>query len=86
MPAEVPATDLLHTLERLLKVWKSPPSRTKEREATDAAIELVAGLEAVYCVFNKGRCFDPGQFLAPGHEDMIDLGSRPAPAATRDPL
>jgi hypothetical protein len=81
MPVEVPATDLLRTLERLLKGWESPPSRGKEREATHTVIELVAGLDAAYCVFNQGRCFDPGQFLAPGHEDQIDLGSRPAPEA-----
>jgi len=83
MPAEVPATDLLRTLEQLLKSWQSPPSRAKDRETTHTAIELVAGLDAAYCVFNKGRCFDPGQFLAPGHEDIIDLGSRPAHEAFR---
>ena len=81
MPAEVPATDLLRALEQLLKGLESPPSRTAEREAIHTVIELVAGLDAAYCVFNKGRCFDPGQFLAPGHEDTIDLGSRPAPEA-----
>mgnify|MGYP001823596240 FL=1 len=81
MPAEVPATDLLRTLEQLLKGLESPPSRAKERETTHTAIDLVAGLDAAYCVFNEGRCFDPGQFLEPGHEHVIDPGSRPAPGA-----
>jgi hypothetical protein len=81
MPAEVPATDLLRSLEQLLQGWESPPGRGKERETTHTAIELVAGLDAAYCVFNAGRCFDPGQFLAPGHQDVIDLSSRPAPGA-----
>lgn len=81
MPAEVPATDLLRALEQLLKGLESPPSRATEREAIHAGIELVVGLDAAYCVFNQGRCFDPEQFLAPGHEDTIDLGSRPAPEA-----
>jgi hypothetical protein len=81
MPAEVPATHLLRALEQLLKHLGSTPGRATEREAIHTAIELVAGLDAAYCVFNKGRCFDPGQFLAPGHENTIDLGSPPAPEA-----
>jgi len=78
MPAEVPATVLLRTLQQLLKQWQSPHDRYRERQAAHATIELLAGLDAVYCVLNKGRCFDPGLFLAPGHEDVIDLGSQPA--------
>jgi hypothetical protein len=79
MPPEVPATDLLRTLEQLLKDLESPPSRGKEREATHTAIELVVGLDAAYCVFNNGRHFDPGLFLTSGHEERTDLSCPPAP-------
>ncbi len=81
MPAVIPATVLLHTLQQLMQHWQAPPLRGKQREATHVSVELVAGLDAAYWAFNDGRHFDPGLFLAPGHEDRIDLGRPPAPEA-----
>ncbi len=79
LPPEVPALPLLHTLQQTHQHWRSQPTRQSEREETHAQLDLVTGLDAAYCVVNKGRWFDPALYLAPGHEDVIDLGARPSP-------
>jgi len=79
LPPETPVDTLLHTLQQLLKNWTVQPDRKSERQQPNAQIEMVSGLENIYCVINNGRCFDPALFLGPGHDDCIDLGSLPAP-------
>jgi hypothetical protein len=79
LPEAVSARPLLGTLERLLRDWRSPPSRGSDRTDAHACIELVAGLEAAYCVLNGGRCFDPASYPTGGAEQVIDLGLRPPP-------
>jgi hypothetical protein len=76
---EVPAATLLRTLQQLHNRWQSERTRGVERQAAHARIDLVNGLEAAYCVLNKGRWFNPALFLPAGHEDVIDLGTRPSP-------
>jgi len=78
LPGEVPATVLLQTLQQLHELWSSPRERSKERARAHATIELVTGLDAAYCVLNNERHFDPALFLASGHDEVIDLGRRPA--------
>ncbi|HHJ15392.1 MAG TPA: hypothetical protein ENJ80_01710 [Gammaproteobacteria bacterium] len=82
LPAEIPALPLLQTLRKTLEHWRILPTRKTEREETSARIELVSGLDAAYCMVNRGRRFDPSLFLAPGHENVIDLGARPVPENT----
>jgi hypothetical protein len=89
LPASVPADPLLRTLEQLLTDWESAPSRGNERQAAQAKVELVSGIDAAYCVLNRGRCFDRRLFQDPGADNVIDLGHRalpedrpPAPAPT----
>lgn len=77
LPAETPAAPLLCTLRQTLQHWQQHPTRTASREETHARIELVHGLEAVYCMVNQGRCFDPALFLATDHDQHIDLGVHP---------
>jgi hypothetical protein len=77
LPAEIPVTALLRGLDQTVSHWQNHPTRTSGREATHARIELVCGLDAVYCVLNKGRCFDPSLFLPSGHDRHIDLGEHP---------
>ncbi|MFQ5643228.1 MAG: hypothetical protein ACE5FQ_05955 [Thiogranum sp.] len=79
LPPEVPALPLLHTLQQVLEHWRNQPTRQAAREETHARLELVTGLDTAYCVLNKGRWFDPALYRAPGHEDVIDLGSIPLP-------
>jgi hypothetical protein len=77
LPPEVPASTLLRTLQQVHDHWRNRRTRTAERQPAHARIELVSGLDAAYCMLNKGRWFNPALFLAPGHEDIIDLGGRP---------
>ncbi len=91
LPEEIPTPILLNTLNKLQKHWKTQAQRKNEREAVHSSIDLVSGLEAAYCMLNRGRCFDPTMFLEPGGDNHIDLGMlpSPAPAANRtvpDPL
>ncbi len=79
LPPEVPALPLLHTLRQVLEYWRAQPTRKTEREENHSRLDLVTGLDAAYCVVNKGRWFDPALYLAPGHEDVIDLGAKPSP-------
>ncbi|GMQ88765.1 MAG: hypothetical protein BMS9Abin09_0201 [Gammaproteobacteria bacterium] len=78
LPPEVPALPLLHTLRQVLEHWRTQPTRQTEREETHARLELVTGLDTGYCVVNKGRWFDPSLYLAPGHEEVIDIGAQPS--------
>lgn len=79
LPPEVPALPLLHALRQTLEHWRTQPTRQSEREETLVQLVLVSGLDAAYCVVNKGRWFDPALYLAPGHEDVIDLGAKLSP-------
>jgi len=79
LPPETPVDSLLHTLQQILKSWTLQPDRKSERQQPNAQVEMVSGLENIYCVINNGRCFDPALFLGPGHDECIDLGSRPSP-------
>ncbi len=76
LPAKTPVSTLLVTLKQVQDRWKSRQTRAAERQAADARIELVSGLDAAYCALNKGRWFNPGLFLAAGHEDNIDPGTQ----------
>lgn len=78
LPPEVPASTLLRTLLQIQDRWKNLRSRTAERQAAHARIELVSGLDAAYCALNKGRWFNPALFLAPGHESITDPGKQPS--------
>lgn len=75
---EIPAAALLCSLGQIVEQWRHHPTRHTDREQTHARIELVCGLDAVYCMVNQGRCFDPAKYLAAGHEQHIDLGVHPA--------
>ena len=77
LPPEIPALPLRQTLRKTLEHWRMLPTRKTEREDASARIELVTGLDAAYCMINRGRRFDPSLFLAPGHENVIDLGAQP---------
>lgn len=79
MPAATPAGALLRTLQTLHADWRAPPSRTRQRHPVDAHIEVMAGLDAIYAAFNRGRCFDSKLFGDSTDEQAIDLGSVPAP-------
>lgn len=85
LPTEVPTPILENTLSQLHRLWQEQLQRKDEREPAHSAIELVSGLEAIYCVLNMGRHFDPSMFVEPGTENNIDLGSLPSqtPAADR---
>jgi len=72
LPAEVPASTLLRTLQQVQARWQNQRTRTAERQAAHARIELVSGLDAAYCALNKGRWFNPALFLAAGQTDIID--------------
>ncbi|MEN8763132.1 MAG: hypothetical protein ABF290_11925 [Thiogranum sp.] len=76
LPAKVPASTLLFTLNQVQDRWQSRRTRVAERQAADARIELVSGLDAAYCALNKGRWFNPGLFLAAGHKDTVDPGTQ----------
>jgi len=84
LPPEVPVLPLLHSLQLILEHWRTHPTRQTERERTHAQLELVSGLDAAYCVVNKGRWFDPALYRTPGHEDVIDLGAKPSPELPLD--
>jgi len=79
LPPEIPALPLLHTLQQTLAHWRNQPTRQAEREETHARLELVTGLDTAYCVINQERWFDPALYLAPGRDEVIDLGAIPAP-------
>ena len=79
LPAKVPAPTLLRTLQQVQDRWQSQRARAAERQAAHARIELVSGLDAVYCALNKGRWFNPALFLAAGHKDTIDPGTQASP-------
>jgi hypothetical protein len=79
LAAATPPGALLRTLQTLHADWHTPPSRARERQAVDAHIEVMAGLEAIYAAFNRGRCFDSKLFVDSTDEQAIDLGSVPAP-------
>ena len=81
LPPEVPASTLLRTLQQAHDRWQRQRTRASERHAAHARIELVSGLDAAYCMLNRGRWFNPALFVAPGHEDIIDLGEQPLPDA-----
>ena len=81
LPREIPAPILLRCLRQVQTHWHNHPTRRTSREDTPARIDMVAGLDAAYCMVNKGRPFDPRLFLAPGHENVIDLGDHPAAAS-----
>jgi hypothetical protein len=78
LPLEIPGAVLLRSLRQVHEHWLTHPTRKTGREDAQARIELVTGLDASYCMTNKGRPFDPGLFLAPGHENVIDLGAHPS--------
>gem|GEM_PF-1384047 len=78
LPAEVPALPLLRSLRQTLDHWQNHPTRSTERQETHARIDLVSGLNAAYCMVNRGRCFDPTLFLSAEQERSIDLGALPA--------
>ena len=77
LPAEVPAAALLRSLQQTVMHWEQHPTRNAGREEIHARIELVHGLEAVYCMVNQGRSFDPALFLASDQDQHIDLGAHP---------
>jgi hypothetical protein len=85
LPADIPVTTLLQTLRQLLDLWLTERERKSPRQQAETRIDLVAGLDAAYCVVNRGRCFDPALFLAPGHENTIDLGAPQPTLERRDP-
>ncbi len=80
LPSDIPASTLLHTFRQLHELWQARPDRKNSREEAHARIELVNGLDAAYCMLNKGHCFDPALFLAQGDAaDVIDIGKQAAP-------
>ena len=81
LPPEVPASTLLRTLQQAHDRWQRQRTRGSERNTAHARIELVSGLDTAYCMLNRGRWFNPALFVAPGHEDIIDLGEQPLPDA-----
>jgi hypothetical protein len=78
LPAEIPVGALLRALQQTVVHWHSHPTRSTGREETHARVELVSGLDSVYCMVNQGRCFDATLFLDPQHDQHIDLGVHPA--------
>ncbi len=83
MAREIPAAALLRSLQQTMTCWRNDQHRGSGREDAQARIELVYGLEAVYCVVNQGRHFDASLFLEAGDQAPIDLGAAPAPEPTR---
>jgi hypothetical protein len=79
LPEEVPAVTLSQALRQTLDLWQGTPRRTTPREDMHVTIELVTGLEAAWCVVNRGRCFDPALFVTHTEDDSIDVGARPEP-------
>jgi len=86
LPSNIPASTLLHTFRQLHALWEAKPDRKNDREDAHTRIELVNGLDSVYCMINKGRCFDPSLFVNPGAQDIIDIGKRAAPETGANPL
>jgi len=84
LPPEIPALPLLHTLRLVLEHWQAQPTRQTVREETHTRLELVTGLDAAYCLINKGRWFDPALYLVAGSEEVIDLGAKPSPELSLD--
>jgi hypothetical protein len=78
LPEEVPAPALLRCLRQTLEHWQQPPTRAGTRTDAHTRVEMVIGLEAAYCVTNRGRRFDPSLFVG-ATQDNIDLGAHPAP-------
>jgi hypothetical protein len=83
LPREVPAQALLRTLRHTLEHWQTHRTRSLAREETQARVELVCGLDAAYCMINRGRYFDPSLFTRAGEDSSIDLGAHPAPERDR---
>jgi len=83
LPREVPAQALLRTLRHTLEHWQTQRTRSLAREETQARVELVCGLDAAYCMINRGRYFDPSLFTRAGEDSSIDLGAHPAPERDR---
>lgn len=83
--AQIPALPLLHSLAQIINHWQEHPTRVAERVETHARIDLVSGLNAAYCMINRGRCFDPELFLSRGNENVIDLAVIPAPDSSASP-
>jgi hypothetical protein len=76
----VPAPLVAAALLQVLRHWKSQPTRNSEREEAVTRIELVSGLDAAYCVLNRGRPFDPALYITDARDDdVIDIGCRAAP-------
>jgi len=82
LSAKIPASTLLVTLKQVQDRWQSQQTRAAERQAADARIELVSGLDAAYCALNKGRWFNSSLFLTAGHKDTIDPGTQDSPDET----
>ncbi len=80
---EIPAATLLRTLRQLQQQWQTEQTRSAERQPAHAQIDLVSGLDAAYCVLNKGRWFNPALFRSPAEVNCIDLSAPPAPDISR---
>ncbi len=85
LPAETPVPALLRSLRQTLRYWQSQQSRGSERQQTQARIEVVCGLDAVYSVVNGGHCFDPACFSDPEQAQSIDLGAVAITTAAQEP-
>ncbi len=77
LPAKVPASTLLCTLQQVHDRWQHQRTRAADRQAAHIRIELVNGLDAAYCVLNKGRWFDSALYLGPGQTNSGALGTQP---------
>lgn len=77
LPAEIPASALLRALHQTVVHWHNHPTRSTGREETHARVELVCGLDSVYCMVNQQRRFDATLFLDRLQEQHIDLGAHP---------
>ncbi|VAW76767.1 hypothetical protein MNBD_GAMMA15-52 [hydrothermal vent metagenome] len=85
LPSDIPASTLLHTFRQLHALWEAKPDRKNDREETHARIELVNGLDAAYCMINKGQAFDPALFLNSGDHEVIEIGEHAAPEVGSNP-
>lgn len=73
-PHPLSSTEAVHLLERMHQAWSHKPQRRNPRQESHAHIELVNGLQAVYCVLNGGQAFDPEHYQQ-GDDESIDLGA-----------
>ncbi len=85
LPAQTPVPTLLRSLRQTLQYWRRQQSRASEREQTHVRIEVVCGLDAVYCMVNGGQRFDPDAFVDPLQDQSIDLGAVALATAVQEP-